>query len=103
MKGLSMAKRNITMALVVLCCVVLAGCAPGDGTYVKDTPAGFLAGLWHGWIAPVTLIVGLFNHSIRIYEVNNSGWWYDLGFYVAVIGGFGGIALTRRKTSHRKK
>jgi hypothetical protein len=28
----------------------------------------------------VTLIWGLFNHSVKIYEVHNSGWWYDLGF-----------------------
>jgi hypothetical protein len=44
-----------------------------------------------------SLIVGLFKDGIRIYEPYNTGWWYDFGFYIAVIAGFGGIALTRRK------
>jgi hypothetical protein len=32
-----------------------------------------------------------------MYEPNNTGWTYDLGFYMAVIGGFGGLALSRKK------
>jgi hypothetical protein len=103
MKGPEMTKRVVLMGFVLLCCAALSGCAPGDGTYLKDSPAGFFVGLWHGWIAPITLIWGFFNNTIRIYEVNNTGWWYDLGFYIAVIGGFGSIALTRKKASHRRK
>jgi len=33
--------------------------------------------------------------------VNNSGWWYDLGFYMAIISGFGGIALSRKARKER--
>jgi hypothetical protein len=44
----------------------------------------------------VSLIVGLFKDGIRIYEPFNAGWWYDFGFYIAVIAGFGGIALSRK-------
>ncbi len=90
----------VLMALLVGACVVAVGCVPGGGHYQKESPAGFFSGVWHGWIAPVTLIVGIFDDTIRIYEVNNTGWWYDVGFYIAVIGGFGGIAFTRR---HLKK
>lgn len=54
-------------------------------------------GIWHGWIAPLSLIVGLFNSAIRVYEPYNTGWWYDFGFYMAVIAGFGGLALVRRR------
>lgn len=86
----------ILMGLVV---VTLSGCAPGDGTNTAGHPAGFFWGIWHGWIAPVSLIIGLFNDDIRVYEPNNSGWWYDLGFYIAVISGFGGVSLFRRKKS----
>ncbi len=50
-----------------------------------------------GRIAPISLIIGIFDHNIRIYETHNTGWWYDLGFYMAVISGFGGLALTRRR------
>jgi len=45
-------------------------------------PAGFLGGLWHGMIAPITLIVSFFNQDARIYETNNNGRLYDLGFCI---------------------
>lgn len=73
------------------------GCVPGDGNHPADEPAGFFWGIWHGWIAPISLIWGLFNSEIRVYEPQNTGWWYDLGFYIAVISGFGGISFSRRK------
>jgi len=76
---------------------LLVGCIPGDGSHTPDKPAGFFWGIWHGWLAPLSLIIGLFDKSIRVYEVNNTGWFYDLGFYIAVISGFGGISLVRRK------
>lgn len=86
------------IALVLISALVsLNGCFPGGGSHSPQEPAGFFSGVWHGWIAPISLIVGIFNHSVRIYEVNNTGWWYDLGYYMAVIAGFGGVALSRRK------
>ena len=53
-------------------------------------PAGFLAGLWHGLISPITFIVSLFNPNIRIYETRNSGRWYDFGFLIGASIIFGG-------------
>jgi hypothetical protein len=75
------------------------GCIPGDGACTPDDPGGFFSGIWHGWIAPVSLIIGFFKDHIRIYEVHNTGWWYDFGYYVAIIGGFGGFALLRKSKS----
>jgi polyferredoxin len=90
--------RPLLLILIVISCsTILVGCFPGGEHYQKDTTAGFFSGVWHGWIAPISLIVGLFKNDIRIYEPNNTGWWYDLGFYTAIIGGFGGIALSRKK------
>lgn len=77
--------------------IALTGCVPGDGTNTEDKPAGFFSGIWHGWIAPVSLIYSIFNKNINIYEAHNSGFWYDLGYYMAVISGFGGLALSRKK------
>jgi len=88
--------------IVVLILLVLTGCVPGDGTHTPDDPAGFFWGIWHGWIAPISLIVGFFNENIRVYEVVNTGWWNDLGFYIAIISGFGSLSLTRRKNSEKK-
>jgi hypothetical protein len=51
-------------------------------------PAGFLAGLWHGLILPITFIISLFDSDIRIYETNNNGGWYDLGFLLGVSSTF---------------
>jgi len=76
---------------------ILTGCLPGDGTSSSDKPAGFFRGIWHGWVAPISLIGGLFNKNIRVYEVYNTGWWYDFGYYIAVISGFGGLALSRKR------
>jgi hypothetical protein len=87
----------ILFVLLVLVMLLVSGCVPGDGKANPENKAGFFWGIWHGWVAPVSLIISLFNRAIRIYEVHNSGWWYDLGYYMAVISGFGGLALFRKK------
>ncbi len=96
--------RKILVALlcVVVITITFSGCFPGGSTYSTQEPAGFFSGVWHGWIAPISLIVGLFKDGVRIYEPANTGWWYDLGFYIAVIAGFGGITLTRKKKKHHR-
>ena len=87
--------------LIVLSSLLLTACIPGDGKATPDKPAGFFWGVWHGWIAPISLIGGLFNKSLRVYETHNTGWWYDLGFYMAIISGFGGLSLARRSKSKK--
>lgn len=89
-------RKIFFFVLIFALIVIVSGCFP---TYTTDneSTAGFLKGIWHGWIAPISLILGIFDSNIRIYEPNNSGWWYDFGFYMAVISGFGGLALKRRK------
>ncbi|MBE3519567.1 MAG: hypothetical protein IMW97_04600 [Firmicutes bacterium] len=73
---------------------MLTGCLPGDGSYTPSKPAGFLSGIWHGWIAPISLIVELFNRNIRVYEPVNTGLWYDIGYCLAVSGGFGSLSFS---------
>jgi len=85
----------ILLTLIITLC--FSGCIPGDGICTKDKPAGLLWGIWHGWVAPVSLIIGLFNSKIHLFEVNNTGWWYEFGFYIAIIGGFGGLSIIRKK------
>lgn len=83
--------------ILFLIAILLTACVPGDGKHSTHKPAGFFWGIWHGWIAPICLIVRLFDPQVRIYEVYNTGWWYEFGFYIAIISGFGGISLTRRR------
>ena len=94
-----MMKANtlIFIILIGLIVVTMVACVPGGGVFHKENPAGLLFGIWHGWIAPISLIMSFFNSSIKIYEINNTGFWYDFGFYIAIISGFGGVSLTRNK------
>ena len=96
-----MKKRMILIGLLMLVVLLVSGCVPGDGKADAENTAGFFWGIWHGWVAPISLIISLFNRNIRIYEIYNSGWWYDFGYYMAVISGFGGLALFRKK-SHKE-
>lgn len=90
--------RRIAALLVLLAIpLLLTGCLPGDGSYTFETPAGFLSGIWHGWLAPLSLILELCGTGIHMFENINTGFAYELGFYMAVISGFGGLALVRRR------
>ena len=97
-----MRKKILILSLVAASILLtLTGCVPGDGTYVAAKPAGFFWGIWHGWMAPISLVIGLFNKDIRVYEMINNGWWYDFGFYIAIISGFGGLSLFRKNSSKK--
>ena len=90
-------------ALALAIIMVFSSCLPGDGVNNAEKPAGFFTGIWHGWVAPISLIAGIFKKNLRIYETANTGWWYDLGFYMAVISGFGGIAFSRKSVKRRRE
>lgn len=92
--------KKSLVVLLIIAVISLASCLPGDGKHTLEKPAGFFWGIWHGWVAPVSLIGGLFNRSLRVYETYNAGWWYDLGFYMAIISGFGGLSLARKRKDH---
>ncbi|MFC1554555.1 hypothetical protein ACFL7D_07975 [candidate division KSB1 bacterium] len=96
-----MLSKKWLLLLILVSLLLITGCIPGDGSSTQNEPAGFFSGIWHGWIAPLSLILEFFKPEIRIYEKVNSGVWYDLGFYIAAIGGFGGIAFVREKTKKK--
>ena len=74
---------------------ILAVAGPNSKFQQPDAqPAGFLEGLWHGFILPITFIVRLFNPDVGIYEINNNGGWYDFGFFLGVSVSFGGGTRT---------
>lgn len=95
-----MEQRKTLGVLLVLSLLLLSSCMPGSIAMQQRAPAGFFMGIWHGWIAPISLVARLFEPTIRIYEVHNSGWWYDFGYYMAIISGFGGLSLARKRTRH---
>jgi hypothetical protein len=100
-------RKLLIVVLPVLLLVVLTGCAPGSSVEVTTpetnvrltTPganplvnepaengvvAGVVQGLWHGIIAPVTLVMSFFNEAVQMYEVHNNGREYNLGFLLGV-------------------
>lgn len=92
-------KTYKTIFLIIVASILLmafTSCMPNPDQELTRAPSGFFKGVWHGWIAPISLIFGFFNDSTRIYDPHNTGWWYDFGFYMAVISGFGGLSLARR-------
>lgn len=90
--------RLIVIAVVIL--LVAGACAPGNVRWSFDNRAGFWAGLWHGLIVFVTFIVSLFTNQVTIYETNNTGWPYNLGFVLGAMMSLGGGV---RSATHRRR
>lgn len=89
------------LLLLVALVLVLTACAAGanEAVGVADVDgdvAGFWLGFWHGLIAPVTLVISLFKDGVNVYEVHNSGNWYDFGFVFAIVSFVGGSHGARR-------
>jgi hypothetical protein len=87
--------------------LLLAACAPGsdlevttpESTIELRSPgpnpqlneadesgrvSGFVQGLWHGIIAPVSVVGSFFNPAMQMYEVHNNGRDYNLGFLIGI-------------------
>jgi len=92
-------------AALVILSLALASCAAGPNLQrsVPDPSgdvAGFWLGLWQGIIAPITFFISLFVDSINVYEIHNSGNWYNFGFVLgAGILLSGGAAGARKQRS----
>lgn len=93
--------RVLLAGTVVLAVLVLTSCA-ADGNEFSGGPGsqpGFLYGLWHGLITPITFVVSLFTDNVGIYEVRNNGGWYDFGYVLGLsiaFSGAGAGAAARR-------
>ncbi len=97
-------KRLLLVFIAILAMFLLAGCAAGTNFNVDvldadGKSAGFWSGLWHGIISPVTFFISLFSDNVNVYEVFNSGNWYDFGFMFGVSIIFGGSARGMRRKS----
>jgi hypothetical protein len=101
-------KSSLTLVVLVLLSLnILAGCAPGANQFKgtvseRDVVAGFWLGLWQGFIAPFVFVASLFKNNLSIYEVHNSGAWYNFGYLFGLacfFGGSGNRAARRQKTT----
>ncbi len=94
-RTLNAARRAIPWCFLAI--ILVAGCAAGDPQFTSKTPAGFWVGVWHGIISCVTLILGIWNHGVKVYEVDNTGGWYDFGFLIGVTMLWGHRSVTRSR------
>ncbi len=97
-------KRLFFVFIAILAMLLLAGCAAGTNPTVDvldagGKSAGFWSGLWHGLISCVTFIISLFSDNVNVYEVHNSGNWYDFGFMLGVSIIFGGGTYGAKRKS----
>jgi len=79
--------------------LALSACVAGSGASQQAAAAGPMSllflGIWHGLIAPITLIIEIINrlapHAIpwtaRMYEAKGAQVEYDVGFYLGLAGG----------------
>lgn len=100
---IGMKHRNLNILVLSLVALLLASCAAGDAQFTQETPAGFWWGLWHGAISVISLIIHLFNEKVVVYEVYNTGAWYDFGFLLGVILVWGGGCHASCRTSKSKQ
>ena len=90
--------RVITIAGAAALLLLLAACTAGSAEAQHAASGGllgqFLLGVWHGVIAPFTLIGEVLNYfvphllpwTIRLYETKATGAPYDVGFYFGLVG-----------------
>jgi hypothetical protein len=81
----------------------LSGCANNEviTDCLKGHTYGFWGGLWHGIIAPIDLILSLWNHDITVYAPHNNGALYALGFIIGS-GGWGFLGGHGASRSHKR-
>ena len=94
---------SFKLLILIPLLLLLTSCAAGDAQFTSESPAGFWFGLWHGVISFISMIIHIFNDNVTVYEINNTGGWYDFGFLFGVICIWGGGSHMTCKSAADKK
>ena len=86
--------KIILLLLPLVALLVITSCAP---TGVTEHQYGIFYGLLHGVLLPFELIAKLFAMDYDLYAVNNSGFWYWIGYIIGVSAWTGGGFAARRR------
>ena len=95
--------RMFTLLMFISFVLLISSCTAGNIQFTQDNPTGFWYGLWHGIIALISLFIHIFNENVVVYEINNTGGWYDFGFLSGVIFTWGGSSQVTCKFAINKK
>lgn len=91
--------KHAKIVLALALTATLGACMAGSGEAQHAAEGGalpqFLLGLWHGIIAPVTLIGAVINQlsptvlpwRFQFFETANASLLYDIGFYLGIAVG----------------
>lgn len=91
-------KGGLAIVGVVALALALSACVAGSAESGHAASGGvlpqILLGFWQGLIAPVMLIVEVIDRfaphllpwTVHMYETRATGWAYDVGFYVGLVG-----------------
>lgn len=97
-------KKNLVYVISLLMFAMLftscADVSPHAAECITSGSSGFWSGLWHGIIAPFSWFGSLFNDSVAIYDYDNNGIWYNLGF---ILGTSSMIVTTTTEVKTKKK
>ncbi|MBN1264662.1 MAG: hypothetical protein JXA25_04165 [Anaerolineales bacterium] len=97
--------RNWILILGLMLLVIGAAACTAGSNEMEMAPdedgrvAGFGLGIWQGLISPITFVISLFSDNVHVYEVHNTGSWYDFGFLLGAMMTFGGGG---RGSAHRR-
>jgi hypothetical protein len=69
----------------------------------SGTPANFWWGVWQGLIVYLSFIASWLDNTVVLYQVNNNGFFYNLGYLIALSVSVGGIAKGVRTRGTAKK
>ena len=95
-------QKSILLTILATLCLLFASCAAVEPIQACLTghQYGFLSGLLHGFITPISFIASLFRSDVAIYALNNTGNWYDFGFLLGS-SGWGFLAGNKSRNSKR--
>jgi hypothetical protein len=98
MRTIATLSRNGRLAIfagVFFFAAVLSACATQPAPSAPSPP-GFFFGFLHGFTILFSLIGSIFT-DYRIYSFPNSGWWYDLGYFLGASTFLGGSGASARR------
>jgi uncharacterized membrane protein YciS (DUF1049 family) len=100
-------KKILIIVFILFLLIFTISCNAGAERYNgEENKAGFLSGLWHGVISFITFIISIFNKDVEIYEANNVGTLYDLGFILGIAifygSGSSGIKIKNKESTFKK-
>ncbi len=91
-----MTHLNYKNLIIFFLVILFTGCAKHYVTETTDDPYGLFSGIWHGVIAPLTIIVNLLSWFLSLINISflkeiqiigrpNTGIFYYLGFIISFI------------------